>query len=75
MPQLFSGIIDSVFGKALGVPVEQLVLAAAPRFGGEALAKEVAQVVGAATLRGELPIQRRQRRVVGADGEEQLVEP
>ena len=61
-PQLFSGIVDSVFGETLGVAIEQLVLTAAPGFGGEALAQEVTQVVGATALCGDLPVQRRQRR-------------
>ncbi len=58
-PQFVCGVVDPVFGEALRVPLDQLVLAAAPGVGGQALAQEIAQVVGAPALRGDLPVQRR----------------
>ena len=71
--QFVSGVIDSVFGETLGVPARAVVLTSAPRFGGEALAQEVSQIVCAPALCGDLPIQRRsparrrrrRRRTVG----------
>ena len=47
VPQLCSGVVDSVFGKAVGVPFDQLVLAPAPGIGSKALAQEIAHIVGA----------------------------
>ena len=69
-------IVDSALrGEVFGVSQDQQIpFARSAGFGGQALAQEIGDIVGASADPADLPVQRRHRRIGGFDGEEQLIQ-